>query len=86
MRCSWLLAALVFQTEKNPMLRIVKKRDFSVINEVRAAREKHAARFDYDLEKIFEDIRARQKASGRKYVRYPAKRIVSEEFAPVGDE
>lgn len=46
-----------------------------IISKVRAAREKHAALFNYDLEKIFEDIIARQKVSGRKYVRYPAKRI-----------
>jgi len=57
-----------------------------IVSEVRAAREKHAARFNYDLEKIFEDIRARQKASGRKYVRYPAKRIGLEELVSVERE
>jgi hypothetical protein len=46
-----------------------------IVSEVRAAREEHAARFNYDLEKIFEDIIARQKASGRKYVWCRAKRI-----------
>ena len=45
-----------------------------IIAEVRAVRDQHAARFDYDLEAIFRDIRARQKASGREYVRYPARR------------
>lgn len=52
-----------------------------IISEVRAAREKHAARFNYDLEKIFEDIITRQKVSGRKYVRFPAKLIEPEELA-----
>ena len=46
----------------------------SIIAEVRAVRDQHAARFDYDVEAIFRDIRARQKASGREYVRYPARR------------
>ena len=57
-----------------------------IVSEVRAVREKHAAQFNYDLEKIFEDIIARQKASGRKYVRYPAKRIDTEELVFVGEE
>jgi len=49
-----------------------------IVAEVRAAREKHAAQFDYDLEKIFHDIRARQQASGRKYVRYAARPVVAD--------
>lgn len=46
-----------------------------VIAEVRAVRDEHAARFGYDLKEIFRDIRAMQKASGRYFVRYPARRI-----------
>ena len=57
-----------------------------IVSEVRAARKEHAARFNYDLEKIFEDIIARQKASGRKCVRYPAKRIDPAEMVSVGEE
>ena len=45
-----------------------------VIAEVRAVRDQHAARFGYDVKAIFRDIQARQEASGRKYVRYPARR------------
>lgn len=45
-----------------------------IIAEIRAIRNEHAARFNYDVKAIFKDIQARQKASGRKYVRYPAKR------------
>ena len=54
-----------------------------VIAEVRAVREQRAARFNYDVKAIFGDIRARQEASGRKYVpvsythlTLPTKRIV----------
>ena len=46
-----------------------------IIAEVRAARDKHAARFDYDVDAIFKDIQARQTTSGRKYVRQPPKRF-----------
>ena len=45
-----------------------------IIAKVRAVRDQHAARFDYDVKAIFRDIRARQEASGRQYVRYPARR------------
>ncbi len=47
-----------------------------IISEVRAVRDAHAARFDYDIAAIFQDIRAMQKASGREYVRYPARPVV----------
>ena len=46
-----------------------------IIVEVRAIRQAYAARFDYDVEAIFRDIRARQEASGREYVRLPARRV-----------
>ena len=45
-----------------------------IIAEIRTVRDAHAARFGYDVEAIFSDIRDRQEASGRKYVRYPARR------------
>ena len=48
-----------------------------IIAEVRAIRQAYASRFDYDVEAIFKDIRARQEASGREYVRLPARRPVS---------
>ena len=44
-----------------------------IIAEIRAIRDEHAARFNYDVKAIFRDIQARQKASGRTYVRYPAR-------------
>ena len=49
-----------------------------IIAEVRAVRDQHAARFDYDVKAIFRDIQAKQQASGRQYVRYPARRIAPE--------
>ena len=56
-----------------------------IIAEVRAVREQHAARFDYDVKAIFRDLRARQEASGRKYVRYPSRRTVPDpQVQPTG--
>ncbi len=58
-----------------------------IISEVRAIRDAHAARFDYDVAAIFQDIRAMQEASDREYVRFPARPIVSSDaqHAPSGD-
>ncbi len=47
-----------------------------IVAEVRAVRDKHASQFGYDLKKIFRDIKVRQKASGRNYVKYPSRRTV----------
>lgn len=44
-----------------------------IIAEVRAIRQAYAARFDYDIDAIFRDIRARQEASGHEYVRLSAR-------------
>ena len=56
----------------------MKKRSTDpIISEVRAVRDAHAARFDYDVAAIFQDIRAMQEASGREYVRYPARPVVA---------
>ena len=49
-----------------------------IIAELRAIREAYAARFDYDVEAMFRDIRARQEASGREYVRLPARRTTGD--------
>ena len=49
-----------------------------IIAEVRAIRQAYAARFDYDVEAMFRDIRARQEASGREYVRLPARRTTGD--------
>ena len=48
-----------------------------IIDELRAVRDEHAARFNYDVEAIFRDIQAQQDASGREYVRLPPRRVVA---------
>ena len=48
-----------------------------IIDELRAARDEHAARFNYDVQAIFRDIQAQQEASGREYVRLPPRRVVA---------
>lgn len=48
-----------------------------IIDELRAVRDEHAARFNYDVEAIFRDIEAQQEASGREYVRLPPRRVAS---------
>jgi len=45
-----------------------------IVEEVRRARQKHAARFHYDLQAIFKDLKEKEKASGRRLVSYPPKR------------
>ena len=47
----------------------------AVIAEVRAVRDRFAARAGYDMGTIFRRIRERQDESGREYVTYPARRI-----------
>ena len=41
-----------------------------IVEEVRKARDEHAARFDYDISAICADIRQKQKESGRKIVSF----------------
>ncbi|MGZ0169134.1 MAG: hypothetical protein ACKVHE_06240 [Planctomycetales bacterium] len=47
--------------------------DDPIVDEVRAARDKHAAQFNYDIHEIFQNVRTQQQSSGRQYVRYPAR-------------
>jgi hypothetical protein len=46
-----------------------------IVDEVRRIRQAHAAKFNYDLEAIFRDIKEREKKSGRKYISYGPRRI-----------
>lgn len=39
-----------------------------IVEEVRRVRDAHAARFNYDLDAIFEDIKEQEKKSGYKFV------------------
>ena len=53
-----------------------------IVSEVRTIRDKHAAQFGYNLKKIFHDIREKQKASGREYVQYPFRPVVTTTATP----
>jgi len=46
-----------------------------IIEEVRQARDAHARKFNYDLDAICDDLRKREKASGRPSVSLPPKQI-----------
>ncbi len=48
-----------------------------IISEVRDIRDRHAAKFNYDLKEIFRDIQAKQQASGRTYAKYPSRPVVT---------
>ncbi len=47
-----------------------------IVEEVRKAREAHAAQFDYDLDAIYRDLKEQENKSKRKFTSYPAKRTV----------
>ena len=46
-----------------------------IVDEVRRVRDEHAARFNYDLDAIFRDIKDQEKTSGRTFVSYPPRRV-----------
>lgn len=49
--------------------------DDPIVSEVRRARQAHAAKFNHDLRAIYQDLREKEASSGRKYVRFPARRL-----------
>ena len=52
---------------------LVKWKD-TIVEEVRKIRQAHAARFNYDLRAIFDDLKEQERRSGRKVVSLPPKR------------
>jgi hypothetical protein len=46
-----------------------------IVEEVRKVRDAHAARFNYDLDAIFRDIKEQEKKSRRKFVSFTPRRI-----------
>ncbi len=46
-----------------------------IVEEIHQYREKYAKSFNYDLKAIFEDLRKKQIASGRKFVKLPIKKV-----------
>jgi hypothetical protein len=45
-----------------------------IVEEVRKIRERHAAKFKYDLDAICRDLKEQERKSGRKVVSLPAKK------------
>jgi len=45
-----------------------------IVEEVRRVRQRHAERFNYDAQAIFEDLKRKEQTSKRKIVSYPPKR------------
>ncbi len=48
-----------------------------IVKDVRRIRDEHAGRFDYDLQKIFQDLKQQEQSSGKRYTSYPPKRLES---------
>ncbi len=46
----------------------------SIVEDVRKVREEHAAKFNYNLDAIYQDLKKQEKRGGRKVVSLPAKR------------
>lgn len=55
-----------------------------IVAEIRRFREEHAARFNYDLRAICEDLREQERKSGRRFVSYPPRRIAPEDSVAGG--
>ena len=54
-----------------------------IVDEVRRVRDAHAARFNYDLDAIFRDIKEQEKKSGRKFVSFrPLESATNEAVQP----
>ncbi len=54
-----------------------------IVEEVRKAREEHAAKFGYDISAICADIRRKQAKDGRRIVSNPKKAIKKSELLKV---
>ena len=56
-----------------------------IVDEVRRVRDAHAARFNYDLDAIFRDIKRQEKESGLTFVSFaPATATPSQLLQPTG--
>jgi len=49
-----------------------------IVDEVRRIRDAHAARFNYDLDAIFQDIKEQERRSNLKFVAPPTERVEPE--------
>ena len=50
-----------------------------IVEEVRRVRDEYAAKFNYDLDAIYQDIKTQEKQTKRKIVALPAKKAQSPE-------
>ncbi len=57
-------------------------KDDPIVAEVRKTRQAHAEEFGYDLMAIYRDIKAKERASGREFVRYPPRPAKSQPISP----
>lgn len=48
-----------------------------IVAEVRKVRQAHAAKFNYDLLAIYQDLKEQEEKSGRTFVSYPSRRCKS---------
>ena len=56
-----------------------------IVEEVRRVRDAHAARFNYDLDAIFQDIKEQEKKSGHTFVSGATRQIVpNQALQPTG--
>jgi hypothetical protein len=46
-----------------------------IVEEVRQVRDAHAARFNYDLDAIFQDTKEQETKSGRKFVSFGPRKV-----------
>lgn len=56
-----------------------------VVEEVRKVRDAHAAQFDYDLRAIYLALKQEEAQSGRRYVKFPPKRVEEPAEAQKGE-
>jgi hypothetical protein len=53
-----------------------------IVDEVRRTRDAHAAKFNYDLDAIFQDIKEQEKKSGLKFVSFPPRKAAPNQTLP----
>lgn len=53
-----------------------------IVDEVRKVRDAHAARFNYDLDAIFRDIKEQEKKCGRTLVSFAPRKLGPERLLP----
>ena len=56
-----------------------------IVEEIHKYREEYAKSFNYDLKAIFDDLREKQIASGRKFVKLPIKRVSNKSLQPTAE-